>query len=571
MPPTPPETRTERLGAVVTGLDSFCRELETARSIAEAARLTLGCARALSSSRQGFVGILDPRGDGLHSSPPAGEIWEACEVSDGILLLEGLGTFWGWVLKSRLPLLRNGPADDRGETRTFTGGTPLPRFLAVPALHGRSLVGVVAVADGERDYDVRDQQSVGLLASLLALDVVRRRAEESERECRRQLEATVLGTAEIGEGAPDEADRQRLQKGGESRLLQAINRAAEEWRQTFDSLDTAVLIVDERGAVLRLNKLASAMAGHGFADCIGKRIVDLGTGEPWQSWSGIVRDRPLDAVNYQVRNEETRRWWEVAALRMATREPGPPRFVLSARDVTVVVELEAYVRQSEKLAAMGALTAGVAHQVRNPLFAISASVDALGALSIDQPKVSRLIELMRGEVARMTRLMEDLLAYGRPLSPKALSEEPLSSAVDAAIRSCETHARAAGVSIGRRIEGPPPRVRMDRERLSEVLVNLIENAVQHSPKGGEVVVTLEGFRREKRQWARCLVRDSGPGFAPEDLPMIFEPFFSRRKGGTGLGLAIALKIVDQHGGTICAVNRPGGGAEMIIEIPCSGG
>src|SRR5512134_70411 len=105
--------------------------------------------------------------------------------------------------------------------------------------------------------------------------------------------------------------------------------------------------------------------------------------------------------------------------------------------------------------------------------------------------------------------------------------------------------------------------------MQQALQNVIQNAIQHSPAGGTVAVavgeSVDGG--EPRLW--CAVRDSGLGFPPDDLPHLFEPFFSRRAGGTGLGLSLAQRIVSQHGGRIEARNRPQGGAEMIVTLPAS--
>ncbi|MFL6194628.1 MAG: sensor histidine kinase, partial [Thermoanaerobaculia bacterium] len=99
------------------------------------------------------------------------------------------------------------------------------------------------------------------------------------------------------------------------------------------------------------------------------------------------------------------------------------------------------------------------------------------------------------------------------------------------------------------------------------LTNLIQNAVQHTPAGGEVVVEMSGFEEGGRTWARCAVKDSGPGFREEDLPHLFEPFFTRRRGGTGLGLSIVQRVVEELQGRLVAENRPGGGAVVTVDIP----
>jgi signal transduction histidine kinase len=110
---------------------------------------------------------------------------------------------------------------------------------------------------------------------------------------------------------------------------------------------------------------------------------------------------------------------------------------------------------------------------------------------------------------------------------------------------------------------------VDRRRLSKVFVNLIENAIQHSTAGREVTVVAREVEEANQSWLDCSVKDSGPGISDDDLPMIFEPFFSKRRGGTGLGLAIAHRIMSEHGGRLIAGNNPEGGACMTARFPLS--
>src|SRR5258705_5401239 len=108
---------------------------------------------------------------------------------------------------------------------------------------------------------------------------------------------------------------------------------------------------------------------------------------------------------------------------------------------------------------------------------------------------------------------------------------------------------------------------IDRRRLSKVFVNLIENAIHHSPSGGMVRVEARKTTDGKQDWIQCAIKDLGSGISKEDLPKIFEPFFSKRRGGTGLGLAIAQRIMEEHGGRLIAGNNPEGGACMVAKFP----
>jgi signal transduction histidine kinase len=109
-------------------------------------------------------------------------------------------------------------------------------------------------------------------------------------------------------------------------------------------------------------------------------------------------------------------------------------------------------------------------------------------------------------------------------------------------------------------------IRMDRQRLVQVFQNLIENAIQHSLSGGCIVVEATEVPLDGRDWISYAIKDSGPGFNPEDLPRVFEPFFTRRRGGTGLGMSIVQRIVEEHGGSIVAGNRPEGGAVIVVRF-----
>src|SRR5262249_33063373 len=136
---------------------------------------------------------------------------------------------------------------------------------------------------------------------------------------------------------------------------------------------------------------------------------------------------------------------------------------------------------------------------------------------------------------------------------------------------CSSLAERAQVTIDNRFAAHSSPIMMDGRRMAQVFHNLIENAIQHSKPGQTVEVDGEEFMHGGRLWIDCSIGDMGPGFRDEDLPRLFEPFFTKRRGGTGLGLSIVQKIVEEHGGKIWASNRPGGGAimKMRFQAPSS--
>jgi signal transduction histidine kinase len=230
------------------------------------------------------------------------------------------------------------------------------------------------------------------------------------------------------------------------------------------------------------------------------------------------------------------------------------------------VRLQAALHRKEALSAMGTLVGGVAHEVRNPLFGISAMLDALEARLAGASGAAPLLASMREQVRRLSRLMTDLLDYGRPIASER-TRQSLAVAVAQSIASCAALSEQAGVRVD--LEGEPARdvVLMDEPRLQQVFQNLVENAVQHTPREGRVRLELGPETRRGRAGVRCAVRDLGPGFDPALLPGVFEPFSSGRRGGTGLGLSIVHRIVEQHSGYVEAANHPEGGAVVTVWLP----
>jgi signal transduction histidine kinase len=253
-------------------------------------------------------------------------------------------------------------------------------------------------------------------------------------------------------------------------------------------------------------------------------------------------------------------------LRIGREEADVLAFV--SEQVATAVErkrAEEALRRSERMAAMGGLVAGVAHEIRNPLFGLSAAVDAFEKrYGEGGEEMSRYLERMRSQLDRVSQLMQDLLEYGKPYEP-ILAEEQLPEILEEALDAVRPLARERRVELRVRASGDLPTVRVDRRRIVHVFVNLLDNAVRHSPGAGLVEVSVapqpDGARLV------CSVRDSGEGFRPEVLTRVFEPFFTRRRGGTGLGLAIVQRIAEEHGGTVKVGNAPGGGALVEVSLP----
>jgi signal transduction histidine kinase len=253
----------------------------------------------------------------------------------------------------------------------------------------------------------------------------------------------------------------------------------------------------------------------------------------------------------------------------ARSSDSPPWRVLTFRDVTEVIAIQNQLRRARTLEAMGSLVAGVAHEVRNPLFSISATVDALESELAAHSDFPESAALLRSQVNRLSQLMRDLLDYGRPAELQR-GNVRLADVARRAVRTCANLVRDKEVRVEEQFGDELPLLLIDGGQVEQALQNLLANAIQHAPAGSVVRLTgvLDTSGAEPR--ACCCVEDEGPGIPTDSLPRVFEPFFSRRKGGTGLGLSIVHRVAEAHGGDVKAENREGRGARFTLMLPVAG-
>jgi signal transduction histidine kinase len=347
-------------------------------------------------------------------------------------------------------------------------------------------------------------------------------------------------------------------------LLDAVERVAWEWRRTFDAVEMPIVILGGELLVARINRAARMLAGKEYNEIIGKPITNFADAEPWSSIAVLSKQvQQTRSPGAKQVKDSAGRTLDLLAMLFNSDDSTDPRVILIVWDVTALVDLQTRYEQQRTMAAIGNLVAGVAHEVRNPLFAISATLDAMEQSA--EGELREYFEVLRGEIDRMSALMRDLLAYGRPSAP-AFSEVPISAVVAEALRGSHVLAQKYGITINNRVIDEQG-VLADRERLARALQNLADNAIQHSPSAGVVTIESSTRTRGRTRYVQLRVTDQGSGFRPDDISRVFEPFFSKRKGGTGLGLALVQQIVTEHGGEVVAANAPAGGAEVTITLP----
>jgi signal transduction histidine kinase len=219
--------------------------------------------------------------------------------------------------------------------------------------------------------------------------------------------------------------------------------------------------------------------------------------------------------------------------------------------------------QQERLAALGELSAVVAHEVRNPLGVIFNSLGSLRRLLKPTGDACMLLDIVGEEADRLNRIVGDLLDFARPSTPE-FRPEPLSRVVDDALAAALAQ-NPSGVRLVREADDELPLVPLDARLVRQAILNVAVNAVQAMPRGGRLRVRV----RRDGDAALLELQDSGAGISEEVRHRMFEPFFTTKASGTGLGLAVVKRIVDGHGGEITVTSPPGGGTVFTVRFPLS--
>ncbi len=360
-----------------------------------------------------------------------------------------------------------------------------------------------------------------------------------------------------------------------------VLRLRSHHERIVQSLLSGLLTTDPQGRITSFNPEAERITGRDAVEVIGLDIDDVIPG----ARSRVV-DPPLassDLPNPRLRlsfadreGEELHLGIAGSVLRDARGEPRGS--VVIFQDVTRVVEMEAELRRSERLAAAGRLAADIAHEVRNPLAAISGSIQMMLCGSREaSPEDARLMEIVLRETDRLNALITDFLQYAHPRPPKP---EPLDLAklVDEVLRMASN--AASGVETGTEVPAQL-RVEADPAQLRQLLWNLCSNAIQAMPEGGRLCVAASAAEApqderssgrnvaemEGLSWVEVRVSDSGVGIAPEDCDRIFDPFFTTKETGTGLGLATVHRIVEGHGGILRVESALDSGTTFRVLLP----
>jgi two-component system, NtrC family, sensor kinase len=365
------------------------------------------------------------------------------------------------------------------------------------------------------------------------------------------------------------------------RLLRETVYLQDYLEQLIEQANALIIATDTEGRVTVWNRAMNRVTGFSRGEVVGKPLL------PWLTQLGVP---DVGRVLKQVAASSTPATREVrlptvggAMLRaafnvVAVRGPaGTPAAVLGiGQDVTALRQLQSQVIHAEKLATVGQIAAGVAHEINNPLTSIQVcastvarkaglAIEGKGPPSFDSSDLDRLKKIEEG-AERIRRFARDLVSYARP-SGREVEDISVNEVLDQALSFCEHVLESAHAALERDYARDLPRIQAVRDQVLQVAINLITNAAHAvEPRGGTVRV---------RTWAAggasvgFAISDNGVGIKDEDRPKIFDPFFTTKPAGrgTGLGLSIVRNIIYSHGGQISFQSRPGSGTTFMVTLP----
>jgi len=345
--------------------------------------------------------------------------------------------------------------------------------------------------------------------------------------------------------------------------------------RVLESMTEGVTLSDEGGFMLYTNPALDEMFRYDRGELIGKHVTVLNIYPPDQN------ARLVSGIMEELKNRGT---WEgefhnqrkdgtsfITAARITALEICGNRYWLSVQqDITERKRLEQQLIQSEKLAALGQLISGVAHELNNPLTSVIGYAQLLLHKGQLDERAAEGIQIINREAERTRRIVQNLLSFSRQHKP-CRAEADLNEILERSLELRAYELKTNNITVCREF-GDLPRVNVDQHQLQQVFLNVIINAEQAirttCHKG---TLTLKTEVKPDGGWAVVSIADDGPGIPPEDLSRIFDPFFTTKEvgKGTGLGLSISYGIMKEHGGIIRAESEPGRGTTFIAELPLS--
>lgn len=370
--------------------------------------------------------------------------------------------------------------------------------------------------------------------------------------------------------------------GERKRIGERLRRSEESFadlhilhERIVQSVDTGLITTDLEGKIYDFNRAAESISGYTAAEVIGKSILQVfgdDFGKSVAGCLGTVQTAEFSTLHFEAEldgSAETNATVAASINPLFRRTGRVSGLIVTFRDISQIRALEGSLRHADRLAAVGRMAAGLAHEIRNPLGSLSSSLQFIREKSdLDSPHAS-LFDVVLREAERLNDIITNFLSYARP---PADALKPVQNGgrtdIDAALRDCLVllkHDPKVSEAHQLNYESPrrPVESSMSETQLKQVFWNLLQNSINAMPEGGNITVRLNEIPGGR---VHMLFQDSGPGLSRENLEHLFEPF-SVAAAGTGLGLSIVHKIVNENGGRIDFSSADDGGAKFLLELP----
>ena len=331
-----------------------------------------------------------------------------------------------------------------------------------------------------------------------------------------------------------------------------------------ESMPIGLVATDARGRLSAFNQTAEAILKRTAAEVLGKPAEEILPGSCRELFRTLATERrPIErAFDCTVETGRTIPI-EIIATTLCEENGAFVGHVLLFRDMTEIRRLEVEVARSRRLASLGSLAAGVAHEIRNPLSSIKGFATWFRERYRDIPEDRETADVMIREVDRLNRVITQLLEFARPLTMNRVPTF-IQAVIRHAVKMVEGEAQAKRIAIETDLSPEIKEIPLDADRMTQVLLNLFQNAIGAMEGGGLLRISLDRF---DESWVRIRIADTGIGIPKEEIQRVFDPYFTTRPSGTGLGLAIVHKIVEAHGGEVRIESEPGRGTTVTLLLP----